>query len=183
MRETLLIATLLLLLPISLAQTRQAETSLPTVFDFQTPFEHPVRLPDAVLNKLRSDAGNRQAFKSCQKRRKSKEIPANWFIATQISLKDDAPPALLVRGDNSCLSNGSSGPFWIFRQVGSDYQLVLNDTATNMMLLPMPDEGYRDIECSSELPGVRVVREFKFNSSTYALTSKEVKAGQWFVPS
>src|SRR3954447_7262573 len=104
MRGTLLLTTVLVLLPISFAQKHPAEISSQTIFNFQTPFEHQVRLPDSVLNTLRSEEKNRELFDKCQSHGKPKEIPAKWFATAEISLKQDEPSALIVRADNACLT-------------------------------------------------------------------------------
>lgn len=116
------------------------------MFQLEAPFERSVALPADVLNVLRADELNQQGFQTCPNRGRLREIPAKWFVASQVTLRDEYT---LVKADNACLWGADIGPFWVFRQTSNGYELVVTDRALGLELLPTRTNGYRDIEVSS----------------------------------
>ena len=62
------------------------------IFELQKPFEHPVALPSHVLALLRADEQSADKFETCRSRKNLAQIPAKWFVATEIKMANDGLP-------------------------------------------------------------------------------------------
>lgn len=180
MRYAFVWILLFTLLPFATAQKQPKHSREQTVFQLELPFEHPTPLPADVLQRLRADERNRQSFETCANRGKLKEIPAKWFVASEVSLKDDEPSGLVVKAENACLWGANIGPFWVFRRATEGYELVLNESALGLELLSTRTNGYRDIRLLASTAVVVLTRDYKFTNDKYALASKQVRPPrQW----
>lgn len=122
------------------------------IFELQKPFEHPVALPSHVLALLRADEQNADKFKTCRSRENLAQIPAKWFVATEIKMANDELPGLLVKVGDPCLWSKQQtrdvGGFWLFRQSPSGYQLMFTATTEAFQVLHTHTGGYPDL-CTS----------------------------------
>jgi hypothetical protein len=111
---------------------------------------HPVPLPDSVLQILARD----NDVVAC---RKENPIPpgaslASWFVASEIHLTgpDEADLVVLPVAQESpylCFHSVEGiGWFWLFRQVGAHYELVLKTAGLGLIIRNTRHHGYRDIQ-------------------------------------
>ena len=122
------------------------------IFELPKPFERPAALPSHVLALLRTDEQNADKFDACRSRENLAEIPAKWFVATEIKMANDELPGLLVKAADSCLwrkmDRQDVGEFWLFRQAPTGYQLMFSATTEAFQLLHTHTGGYPDL-CTS----------------------------------
>ncbi len=123
-----------------------------TSFDADSPGQitRPVPLPDSVLQILTQDS----EVVAC---RKENPIPpgtslASWFVASEIHLggPDEADLVVLpiAQGNHFLCFHSVEGIgwFWVFRQVGAHYELVLKTAGLGLIIRDARHHGYRDIQ-------------------------------------
>lgn len=145
------------------------------VFQLELPFQHPTRLPDEVLDALRANERNREAFKTCPERKKMKDIPPNWFVAANVNLSTDERPGVVVKARNQCLFGANIGPFWVFRQTSSGYILAIAEDALWMEVLSSTTNGHRDLRFTAATANVEITREYRFTNGRYTLSANRTK--------
>lgn len=68
------------------------------------------------------------------------------LVAEQIDLNGDGKPELKVQGINSGICGNANCPTWVFRKLGSHYQMLLDAGAIQQIRLQNAfTHGYRDI--------------------------------------
>lgn len=163
MPKTRVVLWLLLMLPIVASSQVTCETPMPgpgrevsgspaPIFALKKPFEHPVALPSLVLALFRADAESSAKFEACRSRENLPQIPAKWFLASEIKMAKDELPGLLVRVADSCLwekeQDQKVGEFWLFRQSPTGYQLIFQERTQALQVLNTHTNGYPDL-CTS----------------------------------
>lgn len=144
------------------ASGRREQTS----FGVEEAVRRPVPVPPDVLRGLGQDekvlacltenAGNAAV-----------EIPAAWFAASAIDLNGDRRPDLVVKPENSCLYGANIAPFWVFRNTGRGYALVLRTDALNLQILPARTRGYRNIRARAASARQVFARLYRFDGESY----------------
>lgn len=131
----------------------------------------PVPLPDTVVQILTKDNDVVECLKD-------NPIPrgrslASWFSASEVHLNGSNESDLVVLpvvqgGPYMCFhSTEGIGWFWIFRQTGERYQLVLKTAGLSLILQHARHNGYKDIQ-SEGLVGAVVSRaSFRFENGSY----------------
>lgn len=142
------------------------------------PIRHPIGIPLKALDTLRHEPG---LVAACEKaeRLSAGQVPAEWFVASQIHLSNGTGRDLIVQPksdpdshpSNRCLFGANVGPFWVFVETSTGYKLVLDASGHDLKVLHNRTGGYRDIEVSSETATTLSVAIYKFNGKTYELSS------------
>lgn len=132
----------------------------------------PVSLPKGALDVLRRD----QRIMHCARNQNisADQIPARWFIASEIHLDGPAETDFVVlprfdldlKPSNVCLMGANIGPFWVLAETPKGYKLVLATSALGLVVLDSRTKGYRDIKNVSESNVVTTV-VFKFDGQKY----------------
>jgi hypothetical protein len=149
-----------------------------TDFQEDEAIQHPVSLPKPILDLLaKSDR-----VKDCLKYNKSlKEISASWFEAGAVTLGRNASNGFVVKGKESCLWAADASWYWIFRQTGGEYDMVLSNAGNALSLLNSYTGGYRDVEVFRASAAELSTTKYKFNGTVYEIaknTSKPVPHNQ-----
>lgn len=149
------------------AQTAGTEQSS---FHLEETVQRPVTIPEDVLRGLGQDEKVLQCLKETDKA--AVEIPASWFVAGAVNLNADKLPDLVVKGQNSCLWGANIGPFWVFRNTGRGYALVLRTDALSLSIQPERTRGFRNIHTRSASARQVFTRLFRFNGQNYQVRGR-----------
>lgn len=143
---------------------KQQRPTRQTSFGGDSPIQLRVELPSSVLEILQTDTRNQTCLLAGQSQ---KDIPASWFTASRIRLRNDGGEDLIVMPANSCLYGANITPFWIFSRRGGRYELVLNANGLVLDVLTGRTRKYRDIRLTSLSSNVQYVSIYKFNGTAY----------------
>jgi hypothetical protein len=139
----------------------------------------PISVPGAVLEILAKD----DTVAACEK---DNPVPrgsslASWFAASEIHLNgsDEADLVILPIAQGNpfmCFHSVEGiGWFWVFRPIGTRYELVLKTAGLGLSVLDSRHNGYRDIQSSGQV-GKRSTRiGFGFDGKTYQKYQQELK--------
>ena len=144
-----------------------------TVFE-AAPYQrirHPVHLPQDVLQLLAKD----NHVSDCMK---DNPIPrsgslANWFTASEIHLSKPTEDDLVVlptaQGHpHLCFHSVEGiGWFWVFRQVGAHYELVLKTAGLGLTIRDTRHNGYKEIQSGAAFGTHRSETTYRFENGTY----------------
>jgi hypothetical protein len=184
MKSSLVAVFMLALVPLG-----QAQVSDSFIKDEQSRFaveeipgeprvKHPIPIPGVAVETLLADQG----VKSCLKDNplQTGQSLSSWFVGSSIHL--DGPKEMDVvvvpsfRGEESmCFQTPAGiGLFWVFRQNGRRYELVLRTWAGGLQILTSKTNGYRNVRTGTLGQAGRVLANaaFQFDGSRY------VEAGQ-----
>ena len=142
----------------------QAATQEQTIFGVEEEIERPVSIPGDVLQILRQNQRNQRHL---AQGRSPRDIPASWFIASQIQLNDDDSQDLIVMAANPRLFGANIAPFWIFRNTPSGHQLVLSITTLGLEVLRSKTIGYRDIRATAATAKKVITTDYVFDGTSY----------------
>jgi hypothetical protein len=131
----------------------------------------PVPLPDSALQILAQDS----EVVAC---RKENPIPrgaslASWFVASEIHLDEAGKADLVVLpvAEGSpylCFHSVEGiGWFWLFRQVGAHYELVLKAAGLGLHIRGTRHHGYRDIETGMAFGTHSSQTTYRFENGKY----------------
>jgi hypothetical protein len=138
-----------------------------TDFGVETAVEHPVAVPHAVFELLRTDS----RVSECLEEEAVGSPDVSWFEASEVELRKGEATALLLQPSDKgrCLMGANIGPFWVFDRRGSNYELILREFGLGLSILPKTTNGYYDIEsCAAFQAGAVVVcRLFRFQRGHY----------------
>lgn len=139
----------------------------------------PLTIPASVLRILRDD----KSVVACLKHEKisSEQVPASWFIASEIHLSMRSEGDLIVLPNlavkhnpdeiapNACLLGVSTGQFWIFRNIKGEYHQVLSVASSSLDILRTRSHNLRDILIGMDVEaGHRSIKVFfEFDGRTY----------------
>jgi hypothetical protein len=121
---------------------------------------HPATLPDSAMQQLLKDETVRHALP------KSKPIPAKWLLVSQLHLADTPEEDYLAIGRGP-LGGANVATFWIFRQHGKSFDLVLTVSAHDLMLRPSTSHGLRDLEAVTITSGNVTLADYSFDGIRY----------------
>jgi hypothetical protein len=150
-------------------------------YDDPAPIQRPVKLSRAALDALSKD----KRVASCLKANNlnPQELPANWFVASEIHLDGaDEKDLVVLPGDplpephpgevsqNVCLIGANTAQMWVLRDVQNNFQLVLNQIALALEVLQSRTNGLRDIQVSAVV-GMAYDDSivYKFDGQTYKI--------------
>jgi hypothetical protein len=149
------------------------ETREQTVFDADpsVPIVRPIALPNGAAQILAKDDN----VVACMK---DNPIPqaaslASWFTASEIHLNgpNEADLVVLPAAQNSpfiCFHSVEGiGWFWVFRQIGGRYELVLKTAGLGLTVLESRHSGYRDILSGGQVGAFATQSSFRFENGRY----------------
>jgi len=144
------------------------------------PVRRPVNVPPEVLEILRRDE---LATRSGDARRPPSEIPATWFVGSEIHLNGPNEidlvvlPRLLetVPAENAHLFGANVARFWVFRKTPTGYNLVFAESVHDLEVLLSRTKGYRDLRTTSATAVSVTILLFRFNGVKYDLYKKVTK--------
>jgi hypothetical protein len=152
----------------------QGNKTLPTeqsLFGMEGPaIERPVTLPAGVLKILQK---NDFVLTCLEKDRSPNEIPASWFVGSEIHLDGPGQIDLIVVPKNGCLLGANVGPFWIFRKVRMSYVLILDVSSHDLEVLGTRWNGLRDIKIWSATVNTLTSEVFRFDGQRYITHEKK----------
>lgn len=106
--------------------------------------DHPVRLPEGVLQILKDDRHVLLAMRG--NNMPPDQLPPNaWFVASQVHLARPDEADLMVMGVEE-LRGADVNTFWVFRRTPGRYELVLHIAVHDLKVLDRVSKGYRDIQ-------------------------------------
>jgi hypothetical protein len=127
----------------------------------------PVTIPGQVLGILEKDSD----VVGCLTNEPGDEYSASWFNGSNIFLRNESQPDLIIVPENACLFGANIAPFWIFRTTAEGSNLILKVNAHDLEVTSTTTAGYKDIEVIS----MSAVQEFdsiyKFDGTQYELAS------------
>jgi hypothetical protein len=148
------------------------------------PIQRPAKLSRAALDALSKD----KRVASCLKRNNlnPQELPADWFVASEIHLDGpderdlvvlpggrlpDTPPGEI--SENACLVGANVDQMWVLRDVQNNFQLVLSQIALTLEVLQARTNGLRDIQVSA-VAGMAYDDSivYKFDGQTYKIVAR-----------
>jgi hypothetical protein len=147
------------------------------------PIQRPVTLRRAALDALSKDA----SVASCLENEglSSKELPANWFVASEIHLDGANESDLVVlpggrlpdtpKGEispNACFLGANTAQMWVLRNTQRGFKLVLSQIGLGMSVLTTRTNGLRDIEVGAAVGGYDDSVDYKFDGESYKIASR-----------
>jgi hypothetical protein len=112
-----------------------------------------------------------------------KELPANWFVASEIHLGGPNEIDLVVlpgsrlpdtpSGEpsaNACLVGANTGGFWILRRTPLGFVMVFSGMAHGLDILKTRTHGFRDIRLYTISLRSTLTQDFRFNGERYVLS-------------
>ncbi len=145
--KTGLIAMLALLLPhmVVCADERSREQ---TDFGAEGDFQKPVHIPTEALQSLRMSKRSDDLLQDCadQEGIPAAEIPASWFVASEIRLSRTSSSGLVVRGERPCLGGAHISQFWVLAKSTAGYKVVFRGRGDALAVLPTRTNGYRNLQ-------------------------------------
>ncbi len=152
--------------PVSAHTQEQSQVRLreQSAFGAEEEVEHPVNMPEDVLRILRRDERNQRRLAEGQS---PDDMPASWFVASEIHLNEDDLPDLVVMAATPRLFGANIVPFWIFRNTPQGHKLALSVSALGLEVLNNRTNGYRDIHSIALSAREEFTTTYKFNGNEY----------------
>jgi hypothetical protein len=145
------------------------------------PIQHPKDLPEDALQVLRND----RVILNCARTAKMlpDEVPASWFVASEIHLDGSVEEDLIVQGrdlrlspaPNRCLMGANVAPFWVLRKTQAGYSLVLSVSAHDLRVLGTKSKEFRDIEVFAMTAVAGYSATYKFDGEKYQVSRTDSK--------
>jgi hypothetical protein len=147
------------------------------------PIQLPVALRPAALDALSKDA----RVASCLENEglTAKELPANWFVASEIHLGGASESDLVVLpggrlpdtpageiSPNACFLGANTAQMWILRDTQRGFKLVLSQIGLGMNVLATRTNGLRDIEVGAAVGGYDESIHYKFDEESYKTAAR-----------
>jgi hypothetical protein len=146
--------------------------------------QRPAELSTPALQTLSKD----ELIHSCLESEglSSEQLPANWFVASEIHLDGpneidlivlpggrlpDTPPGEISK--NACLGGANTAGFWILRKTPLGFLLVLTEMALKLDVLRTRSHGFRDIRLYTISLSSILIQDFRFDGSRYVLSQKK----------
>jgi hypothetical protein len=165
----------------SVGHAQHASPREQTVFQLEVEMERPVPLPEQALRILSRE--KRIAICMEHDNISPKQVPASWFVASQIHLDGASKADLVVQArqerdpqlDNRCLFGANIGPFWVLRNSDRGYELVLQTDALGIDILSSRTKDYCDIRGIRVTAGKTISVVFRFDGAVYQPGPAEVE--------
>jgi hypothetical protein len=147
------------------------------------PIKRPVTLPQVALDALSKD----ERVASCLQNEglSAKELPANWFVASEIHLDGPNETDLVVLpGDrlpdtpageispNACFLGANTGQMWVLRETLHGFNLVLSQIGLGLTVLATRSNGLRDIQVGAAVGGYDDSIDYKFDGQSYKIAAR-----------
>jgi hypothetical protein len=152
MKQTIWVALLLLLIGTQLypqaAKPTTAHHREQTDFGAEGDLDHPVAIPDAALQSLRTSRNSDDSIQTCAEDEGIPvgSIPASWFVASEVRLSRSRSSGLVIRGEHLCLGGAHISQFWVLAKSTAGYKIVFRGRADALRVLHTRTNGYRDLQ-------------------------------------
>jgi len=115
------------------------------------------------------------------------QVPASWFVGSEIHLDGPEEMDLIVRPNvfklgtrelpeaANCLLSANVIPFWVLRNIGGRYSLLLATYALELDVLNSRTNFYRDIQTVSSTAVTRTTLLYKMDVAQYQLAEKKTE--------
>jgi len=119
-----------------------------TDFGAEGDFQEPVPIPADALQPLRQSKSADDSLLECAEQEgiPAAEIPASWFVASEIRLSRAPSPDLVVRGERACLSGAHIAQFWVLEKSTRGYKVVFRARGDALTILSARTNGYRNLQ-------------------------------------
>ena len=119
-----------------------------TGFGAEGEFDRPVAIPADALQSLRLSKSGDDELQRCAEQEgiATADIPASWFVASEIRLSRTSSSDLIVRGEQECLGGAHIAQFWVLVKSATGYRIVFRGRADGLSVLPKHSNGYRDLQ-------------------------------------
>jgi hypothetical protein len=115
----------------------------------------------------------------------AKELPANWFVASEIHLDGPNETDLVIlpggrppdtpEGSipaNACFLGANTGQMWVLRKAQHGFKLVLSQIGLGMSVLAIRTNGLRDIQIGAAVGGYDNSIDYKFDGESYKIAAR-----------
>ena len=169
--------------------TKPAEQKEQSEFGIEleaVPIQRPVTLPRAALDALSNDKGVASCLENAGL--SGDELPANWFVASEIHLNGPNEADLVVLpGDpvpgtpageispNACFLGANTGQMWVLRKTEHGFKLVLSQYGLGMGVLATKTNGLRDVQIGAIVGGYDDSIDYKFDGESYKIAGRVSK--------
>jgi hypothetical protein len=163
---------------VSASSREQSQFSMETG---AVPVRSPKDLPQGALQLLRED----RMILNCSQAAKMQpdQVPASWFVASEIHLDGSVEKDLVVQGrdlhltpaPNRCLMGANVAPFWVLRKTRTGYSLVLSVAAHDLGVLETRSKGFRDIEAFAMTAVTGFSATYEFDGEKYQVSRTDSK--------
>jgi hypothetical protein len=165
------------------ARAKEQEEQSEFGIDDAVPIVRPVTLSRAALDALSRD----ERVASCLEGESLsiKELPANWFVASEIHLDGPNETDLVVLpggrlpdkpageiSPNACLVGANTAQMWVLRQTQHGFKLVLSQIALGMTVLTTRTNGLRDVQVGAAVGGYADSIDYKFDGQSYRIAGR-----------
>ncbi len=128
--------------------------------------KNPVPVPTDVLALLKKDKLVHDVLEN--ENVPEERLPASWFSASKIHLSNGSLADLIVRAEPP-LAGGSTDFFWVFRNTGNGYELVLSAPAHDLQIQTHRSNRCRDIEMLAETASTFHSVVYRFDGKRYVI--------------
>lgn len=170
--RNILIALIVSLAAVGTAEGKTKSTLPQTRFGAEEEIVRPVKLPNEVIQILRSDERGQECFGGGTEGK----IPPVWlkaFKGSKIDLNADHLQDLIVMPKDACLYGANIVPYWVFLQTPKGYEMVLSDYSLGFEVLKTRTNGYLDLESTSATAVEVFSNVFMFDGKQYVLKKEE----------
>ena len=172
-------------------QTEQSEFGIELEDE---PIRRPAELPRAALDALSKD--DRVAGCLRDNDLTAKQLPANWFAASEIHLAGpnevdlvvlptgrvpDTPPGEI--SPSMCLIGANTAQMWVLRKTQTGFQVVLSQNGLGLSVLSSRTRDFRDISVGAMVGGYGSDIEYKFDGKSYQMAGRTSKLAGAELPS
>jgi hypothetical protein len=152
------------------------------------PIRRLVRLSEAALSVLSKDERVASCLENAGLR--PEQLPADWFMASEIHLNGPGERDLIVSPggpqdgppQNDCLVGANTAQFWVLRKTPEGYTLVLSQIAHNLDVLQTRTNGFRDIRLSAVVSLQVVTIHYRFSGHSYELAGQNRRSCLQYEP-
>jgi hypothetical protein len=147
------------------------------------PIQRPVILPRTALDALSKD----ERAASCLENEglNAKELPGNWFVASEIHLDGPNETDLVVLpggplpntpageiSPNACFLGANTAQMWVLRKTQRGFKLVLSQIGLGMTVIATRTNGLRDVQVGAAVGGYGDSIEYKFDGQSYKIATR-----------
>jgi len=172
-------------------QTEQSEFGIELEAE---PVQRPAELPRAALDALSKD--DRVAGCLEDTGLSAKQLPSNWFVASEIHLDGpnevdlvvlpgeripDTPPGEVSQ--NACLAGANTAQMWVLRKTQTGFQIVLSQIGLGLNVLSTKTRDFRDISVGAMVGGYGSEIEYKFDGKSYQIARRRSELAGAKLPS
>jgi len=145
-----------------------------TDFGAEGDFHKPIPISADALQSLRMSKGADDLLQECAEQEgiPAAEIPATWFVASEIRLNRVPSSGLVVRGEHACLGGAHISQFWVLAKSTSGYRVVFRGRADALGVLPTRTNNYRDLQLARVTQAGAYVDDviFRYSRGEYHLS-------------